>query len=61
MKHFSTITKNVPAAALVNEHPAGVPSLIGFLQDPIGVLNAHIQYILGFITSAFLGDKELSW
>jgi hypothetical protein len=58
MKHFSTIT-SIPAKAFAEDHPGAIPSLIGFLQDPIGQLTIHIQYLLDLAMSAFIGDKEI--
>jgi hypothetical protein len=45
MKHAITITKNKPAAAILcgEDHPDLKASLEGFLDDPIGTIELHLN------------------
>jgi hypothetical protein len=44
-KHAITITKNKPAAAILcgEDHPDLKASLEGFLDDPIGTIELHLN------------------
>ena len=44
MKHFKMIS-HVPAKAFTDDHPGLIDSFKGFLEDPAGVLAAHLDYI----------------
>jgi len=44
MKHISRLSKG-PAVACIGdpEHPSLIESILGLLQDPIGVIEAHLM------------------
>ncbi len=54
MKHVSGITKNVPSKACVEDHPGLIDSITGFLADPTGAIDTHLEYLTDKVT----GDKE---
>jgi len=41
MKHFSMMS--VPAKAACEDHPGVEASIKGFLDDPVGVIEAHLS------------------
>ena len=51
MKHVSGITKSVPSKACVEDHPGLIDSITGFLADPAGVLDQHLDYLVDKTTS----------
>lgn len=48
MKHIHSISKDVPAKAILGfGHPGLIDSVADFFKDPIGVLQVHIDWLLG--------------
>lgn len=43
MKHVVTISKHLPAKALLDDHPDLVDSIKGFFEDPIGTIQVHFD------------------
>ncbi|MDX9974414.1 MAG: hypothetical protein RBU21_15625 [FCB group bacterium] len=43
MKHVNTLTKNVPAKALANDHPSLIDSISAFVKDPAGTVGLHLN------------------
>jgi len=43
MKHLVTVTRGLPAKALLEGHPGVVESITGLLKDPLGTLGTHLS------------------
>lgn len=47
MKHVARISKSVPAmAAIVEDHPSAEDAIKGFIEDPQGTLQLHLDALM---------------